>query len=98
MNYELALKLKEAGFPWRDGRCSYCIECNFTYCSVCRDEAEYEPTLSELIKACGEEFGGIIRRNNKFGCGSPNEVISEAQFVYNTPEEAVANLWLELNK
>ena len=62
------------------------------------------PTLSELIEACGDE----IRLQSYW---SENDLMWQADNSYNfyvkenqvaevgsTPEEAVANLWLELNK
>lgn len=60
------------------------------------------PTLSELIEACGEEFTQLIRFNSthfqvKPSLGRmlnyPDEI-----FIGQSPEEAVATLWLELNK
>ncbi|MEO7174270.1 MAG: hypothetical protein ABI002_00665, partial [Saprospiraceae bacterium] len=47
MNYELAKELKDAGFPIKK-RCM-CIE------EICVHQ--YYPTLSELIKACGDNIG-----------------------------------------
>lgn len=62
MNYELAKKLKDAGFPQhieddldydRDG-----IEVVFP-----SGERVYVPSLSELIDACGEDFEALVRIN-----------------------------------
>lgn len=93
MNYELAKQLKDAGFPqvidfrsgeFHDG-----------------DEEISNPSLSELIEACGDNFelSNMIRgeANRKNG----NWLVmkdSGYEQIGHTPEEAVALLWLELNK
>jgi hypothetical protein len=87
MNYELAKQLKEAGFPETD--------------CLCGSDYGDHPSLSELIEACGDNhfelerdwFNGTdkwralywFEGNVKSGFGS-------------TPEEAVAKLWIALNK
>ena len=63
------------------------------------------PTLSELIEACGNRFG-ILERDKATGawnCVSDikgdGETVAEGSYaVAETPEEAVAILWLALNK
>ena len=93
MNYELAKKLKEAGFPPRDRRCMACVEthlgCDMTVM----------PPLSELIEACGEKFGSLTRSYGDT-VFKWKAIDSEHQIgrLANTPEEAVAELWLALNK
>lgn len=56
------------------------------------------PTLSELVDACEdiviEKVEGIGTRIIKIRIG---KIISAGKW-YKTPEKAVANLWLELNK
>lgn len=91
MNHELALKLKEAGFPQVQPHSS---ENDYTDCT--------KPTLSELIEACGNSFGqfvkcsdGWVAENNWRGS---NKTVTIRQIAGLNPEEAVANLWLELNK
>ena len=61
----------------------------------------YLPTLEELIEACGDEFRGLEvgdwpaeDKSHIWYAKSKSQVIAEGS----TPEEAVANLWLELNK
>ena len=110
INYELAKKLKEAGFP-QD--CSFQYEKdtmvygrrftghNLFHKSVDRaegDEAVDCPTLSELIEACGEGFETLSRFEGKFYCHLPKKEAYAQQFKGNTPEEAVAFLYLALNK
>lgn len=83
MNYELAKQLKDAGFP--------IIE---------HEEPRYWtfPTLSELIEACDKLDGfGQLGRANK-GWNVWKLGIRRPVAFGETPEEAVAKLWLELNK
>lgn len=98
MNYELAKQLKKNGFPTRDLGNGYEI-----YSS---ESMPFVPNLSELIEACGEEFVFLVKEDDK------NEVVWTATADIkkwknfkdilsgkgSTPEEAVAKLWLELNK
>lgn len=56
----------------------------------------YSPTLSELIEACGDDFDELDR-NDKQSWVAENHKKGWA-FVGYTPEEAVAKLWLKLNK
>ena len=62
MDYELAKKLKDAGFPQRDPNGikpfpNYTgYGCGFVYPLEDGQEQCYAPTLSELIEACGDNF------------------------------------------
>ena len=101
MNYELAKELKEAGFSQEDidyGRSFY-------------EEGEdtKNPTLSELIDACGWRFACVGKsvgegKNDWYACAgglyseSPEELKYDLLKNGSTPEEAVARLWLALNK
>lgn len=95
MNYELAAKLKDAG-----------LECSLWTTKDHKephkgDELLPAPTLSELIEACGAEFNRLERdtvENHDSAIW-----IAYAWKLYkvkfgSTPEEAVANLWLAINK
>ena len=98
MNYELAKKLKDAGFPQSDDIEDITCECGITGCEIHDYEKAYIPTLSELIEACGDKILGIVRANElnewcAIGVGYPLGKIEG-----NTPKEAVANLWLEIKK
>jgi hypothetical protein len=64
----------------------------------------YCPTLSELIKECGDKFINLTRfgGGSDYGCNIKETCIgidgwSEFNSTGKTPEEAVANLWLKLN-
>ena len=113
MNYELALKLKDAGFPQDLG--------NDNIGRFMDRSGEYKkfgtrnPTLSELIEACGDEFKvlylketawdskkGEVVKIHQWQAGKEiywdyEEVDSYHRGVGSTREEAVANLWLKLN-
>lgn len=90
MNYELAKQLKDAGFPhtWcSEDDCS-CLstEGNHTFCY---------PTLSDLIQVCGDGFVSLNKGMfpNQWMC-----LGNGVQIGGSSPEEAVARLWLALNK
>jgi len=103
MNYELAQKLKDVGFH-QEGDYIYAIEkigdkpiymsfdfqSERTYYSIILCSA---PTLSELIEACGDSFNTLENRRNDW-CAQGGAEEGYGQI----PEEAVANLWLVLNK
>ena len=54
MNYKLAKKLKKSGFPF-DFRESKMGDDTYTF-----------PSLSELIEACGDEFSGLFKNQDKW--------------------------------
>ena len=105
MNYELTKQLKEAGYSIvlceGDKKCPYGYEAHI----------EHEPTLSELIEACRKTPNGyldILERTFHGWKAKFNGLESDhTEGIWylepkiaegSTPEEAVANLWLELNK
>jgi hypothetical protein len=96
ISYELALELKNAGFPQRvpDGDGPY------------GKEPYYLPTLSELIAACGRGFrlenlteNGVVNNGGKDEWHAFFNDRSIANFIGMgaTPEEAVARLYLALH-
>lgn len=91
IDYQLAKELKEAGFKSE----------SFALINANTWQA---PTLSELIEACGEEFHSLNHDPELYVTStSPNgEWIAYGSRCVKvrgkTPEEAVAKLWLELNK
>jgi hypothetical protein len=96
MTYELAKELKEAGFPQTDFNQPICRTKEAGPFGVHRPILDGEvklPTLSELIEACGQNFAHLEQGNHpdQWRCNW------DADF-YSTPEEAVARLWLALNK
>jgi len=96
MNYELAKELKEAGFP-QGGKGSW----TFPPENVVARQADrvYVPALSELIEACGDiEF--MLMREIVFDVSGWLAVAYEPiiQCGGLSAKEAVARLWLALNK
>ena len=102
ISYELALKLKEAGFPnikiciGRDRPDHYALGCD-----------ERFPTLSELIEECGDRFSGVSRNpflnpkyENQIWCatGMYDNGRHQLQISGISPEEAGANLYLAIHK
>ena len=62
------------------------------------------PTLSELIEACGDEFRALrldssmkTENNEQWACDRVEHGVFET-FIGKTPEEAVARLYIKLNK
>lgn len=102
MTYELAKKLKETGFEQRFdiGRLFFSEKfAKFGNIENIIDKSDKIaiPLLSELIDACGEgDFMLTWHKDKKLWLSSINtpDIIGEGS----TPEEAVAHLWLALNK
>ena len=72
-----------------------CPKCDFVY----------YPTLSELIEACGDDFGSLIGNKDCWTAGTTScmdcETYSGEKNLFktgSTPDISVANLWLELHK
>lgn len=99
MTYELANELKEAGFlQIGDNQDGYA------------NDGGYEPTLSELIEACGDIRMSLIRKKGDspvpgrwyvitdIELPKPANQLANPVFYSDTPEEVIANLWLALNK
>ncbi len=110
ITYELSLKLKDAGFKIR--RCEYaredmesrqCVYCEQP-CFELGDTGEYYvlPTLSELIESCDKKCNdfALFHFGTNWVCGDymPYEHDWIERAEGETLEEAVANLWLALNK
>lgn len=105
MQYELAKELKDAGFPqtFNEEQVHFCED------DPCKSEEDWEhcsnPTLGELIVECGEGFRNLSRSTNDEGgrwwCNIEDKEVKQGFYrkIYGkTPEEAVARLWLALNK
>lgn len=89
--YELAQQLKDAGFPFKPAHCSFDKIIYFS-------EPKLEPTLSELIAACGDGFYSLVYAlENDWRCFSEREGDYIDTADGKTPEEAVARLYLALN-
>ena len=100
MNYETAQALKDAGWP-QDTLHIHMHESGVEAGHVGADTA-LVPTLEELIEACGERFGVISQSETgrwfaaacDEGADGYRTEIKDAL----SPTEAVARLWLALNK
>ncbi len=84
MDYKLSKRLKESGFPNNYGHpCAGCL-CN-----------DAEPTLSELINACGGNNKALMGGSDgKWAYAIDGKLGQEGS----TPEEAVALLFLALKE
>lgn len=108
MEYELAKELWEADYPFkRRGDATQvtcmCIDdvCDGPFGREFRLEGNLypEPTLSELIEACGDRFSRVIQTFEPKGWEAKStDVPQRIERKGKTPEEAVAKLWLALNK
>lgn len=97
ITYETAKKLKDAGFPQHE------------FCE-CFDMEVCTPSLEELIEACPKTFNGYafdlicVEKDNIWIAWyePPNrEIATKSQTregLGQSPAEAVAALWLSLNK
>jgi hypothetical protein len=101
LTYNTALKLKEAGFP-KIRLCEREDAHEIEKCSQC-DEEHY-PTLEELIEACPNNIDGewftltFSPYKNKWLCGYEKYEMFTPECWGETPSEAVAALYLALNK
>lgn len=99
ISFELAKELKEKGFPQKIPHDdSVCCAQEGLGCHC--NEADF-PTLSELIEACVDFFGELnhYQEDGRWKTESKNWVddfgIGRIA-TGNTPEEAVARLWIAL--
>lgn len=91
MNYETALKLKNAGFPQKPEDLLNEVE----YMGV-KHTKPTEPTLEELIEACGK---GYFALESYQGGWQAKMGLQDYEWIDgSTPRIAVANLWLALNE
>lgn len=99
MTYELAERLKHAGFP--QGAGTYTRNPKYkgkTLKDIDDNTYAFTPSLSELIEACGDRFKMLVRHDSVSHQVGHWQAIGDNQDRWNkTPEEAVANLWLALN-
>jgi len=94
IDYKLAKQLKEAGYPQHEeGTCTRGACYGFDYCM---------PTLEELIEACGKNFRQVLLHSNGSRLwtakGGMQKFGKWSLFSGHTAHEAVAKLWLALNK
>ena len=89
MEYGLAKQLKDAGFP----------QLSISFKTTVEGDSTAVPSLSELIEACGEDFGTLelLLDENRYWywrARSRNGLaVGQGEF----PTEALARLWLVLH-
>ena len=103
MKYETAKQLKDAGFPLDR---NWMVKDPEALADIFLPELS--PTLSELIEACGDSFYSLIKnKNGRFVAKAlGKEIVVDGRDsrekahkeIGDSVEEAVANLWLKLNK
>lgn len=101
ISYQLGLELKNAGFPKKDF-----IVCSGENCNMAGEAHVFgEPTLSELIDACGDDFVELIRWDSNAwvaaNCERDTPMIERGlriEGIGSTPKIAVAMFYLELKK
>jgi hypothetical protein len=96
MNYDLAKQLKDVGFP-QGGKGNWMLPPDKI---VARShDRVYEPTLEELIGACGDKFHSLVSVHK--GAHKSWQACAETDGLVSgeggTPTEAIAYLWLALN-
>jgi len=96
MNYDLAKKLRDVGFPQKEEICGYHLK-EGGHC-----DCGYLPTLEELIEACSPNFGALMHeivQVTPVYVATPFGAVSTfPRCEGDTPSEAMANLYLALNK
>lgn len=85
MTYELAKQLKDAGFEKKNGA------------PIFIEDDVFPPTLSELIEAC-ETWIDVYGYKDNWSASTETAMDNKNIHHGSTPEEAVARLWLALNK
>lgn len=96
ISYDLAKKLKDAGFPQTSSKGEGTV--------IFYPEGIYHPTLSELVEACGEHIDSLEKVTLGWCASGTGETENEEYPTIrideygSTPEEAVANLLLALKQ
>jgi hypothetical protein len=113
MNYELIKQLKDNGFPFQGYIASIHGTDRFNSDLETEEDYLATPTLEELIGACPVEYKGgllsITSWGNTFGAKGTwmasyrvsNQYEPDSDLIRedgSSPSEAVAKLWLALNK
>lgn len=108
ISYSVAKKLQLAGFKEKNSLradSKYMLEDGtYIHQTILRDwipaEAVYAPNLTELIDACGENFGQLVRHYLGVSYAAFSETGHSDKLKWEsgkTAEDATGNLWLTLN-
>ena len=109
MDYDLLQQLEDAGYPIEFIYSKYALKVPNDKRTplLVKENRKYglrEPSLSELIEACGYAFYKLVFYAQKTLSGSGEDKWvaqcwqTKQEGEGDTPEEAVAHLWLELHK
>ena len=100
ISYELSKKLEDAGYKPKSPLGWYINEAGYFGSGINEKNGVYCPTLPELIEACGSwrSVEQLPLRNINEGYIYKAMSWDGDSDEGSTPEEAVAHLWLELNK
>jgi len=101
ISYELAKELKEAGFESKSGyfRCKYPESTDDVKPGDIIETAPV-PLLSELIEACGEDFGALYSGGDGTWLAETHyydDIDGSIKAEANDKHEAVAKLYIALN-
>jgi hypothetical protein len=98
MNFDLAKQLKDAGFV-QPMNLEDTLPIGGVYTQMGSEgEPVYTPTLSELIEKCGSQFHSLEKDGGKFAAFCKGDVAERKTGSGDSPEEAVARLWLALQR
>lgn len=112
ISYELAKQLKDAGFPfaWEDTydfriqpeelKDKSYSEPLLAWIKEHHYKTIHTPSLSELIEACGDKFKHLSKNGSDTYIWEAVGITDKGYWgaTGQVPEEAVAKLWMELNK
>ena len=100
MNHKIAKQLKDAGFPQTSKPTK--VEFYNSKGGFKLSEPRQNISLSELIEACGKEFYQLTQKEiilePKWIATAIIPIVKEIIAQGKTKKEAVAKLWLKLNK
>ena len=101
MKYPLAKQLKDAGFPLTDEMFKRTLVCNHDHFKHLLAQSCGElfavPLLEELVEACGTDAFLKIDQIESTGRWRAENILEKKEWG-DTPSEAVAMLWLALQK
>lgn len=103
MTYELAKTLQDMNFPYSKALHGAIKPDGSARTLGDPEDGIYviEPTLSELIEACGDKFMSLCLWNSGTWTAqgkTPRKGFIDEEFGGKSAKEAVAKLWLALNK
>jgi len=99
IDYKLAKQLRKVGLPQKKYFGGLHVKENGVVPKIRTLDSVYIPTLSELIEACGDGFGGLFGNSKKgFWCYEELFMEENNPIKGKTPLIAVAKLYIKLNE